>query len=128
MNRHQTRELAMRYLYQHLLLGLDAETIISLNAETIGTLKNDYFFRSIFNNAINNRAFLIEKINSQLSDWRFERLGYVEQAILLLALTELFTADSDRAVIINEAVELAKTYGEENSYVLINGVLDKIHE
>lgn len=128
MNRHQIREVAMICLYQHLLLNLDSETIIENNEERLKDLSDDYFFRSIFNNAINNKAFIEQKINSVLQEWQFDRLGYVEQAILLMAVCELFTEDNDRAVIINEAVELAKRYADEPSFKLINGVLDNIHE
>ena len=128
MNRHQIREMAMVCLYQYLLLNLDKDTIIFNNNETLNSLSEDEFFLEIFSNAISNHKFLEEKIDEHLVDWKFKRLGYVEQAILLLAVTELFLKDTERAIVIDEAVELAKTYGEEKSYQLINGVLDNIYE
>ena len=128
MNRHQIREMAMICLYQYLLLNLDKDTIIFNNNETLNSLSEDEFFLEIFSNAISNHKFLEEKIDEHFVDWKFKRLGYVEQAILLLAVTELFLKDTERAIVIDEAVELAKRYGEEKSYQLINGVLDNIYE
>ena len=50
----------------------------------------------------------------------------MEQAILLLALSELEQGIQDKTVIVNEAIELTKAYGEDDSYKLINGVLDAL--
>jgi len=77
--------------------------------------------------AIDSKTLIIDKINSLLKKgWRFERLDLVEQAILFMAISEIVYEIDDRAVIINEAVEIAKLYGGEDSYKLINGLLDKI--
>lgn len=66
-------------------------------------------------------------VNNQLKGkWRFDRLGMMEQAILLLALSELEQGIQDKTVIVNEAIELTKAYGEDDSYKLINGVLDAL--
>lgn len=125
MNRHQLREKAVICLYQHLLIDKDIEEVIDdvLSSEEA---KEDFFFRSITINVVNNKDFLIQKINENLSNWSFDRLGYIEQAILLVASCEVFTEELDKAVILNEAIELAKVYGEEDSYKLINGVLDRL--
>src|SRR5690554_2130892 len=77
--------------------------------------------------AIDSKTLIIDKINSLLKKgWCFERLDLVEQAILFMAISEIVYEIDDRAVIINEAVEIAKLYGGEDSYKLINGLLDKI--
>ena len=59
-----------------------------------------------------------------MKDWKFERLNYVEQAILLSAYTQNKYMNQPKQVAINVAVDLAKKYADDNSYKFINGVLD----
>ena len=65
-------------------------------------------------------------IDKVLDDWSFDRLGYVEQAILLNGCAEFDLKQIEAAVIINEYIELAKRFCEPDSYKLINGVLDRV--
>ncbi len=66
-------------------------------------------------------------INEKIKDWTTERLGKVEIAIIRLAVYEIvFDDDIPESVAINEAVELAKRYGGENTAGFINGVLANI--
>lgn len=73
-----------------------------------------------------NRVALDEKINSHTDNWSTDRMANVEVALLRLAVYEI-TMDEDipTAVAINEAVELAKAYGTDQSYAFVNGVLAK---
>jgi len=65
-------------------------------------------------------------IIEHLKDWDFERLGTIERATLRLAAYEILYGDLDSAVVINEAVEVTKAFGTEQSPKFINGVLDAI--
>ena len=65
-------------------------------------------------------------IVEHLKDWDFERLGAIERATLRLAGYEILFSDLDSAVVINEAVEITKAFGTEQSPKFINGVLDAI--
>ncbi|MDY0117885.1 MAG: transcription antitermination factor NusB [Sulfurimonadaceae bacterium] len=65
-------------------------------------------------------------IIANLKDWDFERLGAIERATLRLAAYEILFGDLDSAVVINEAVEITKAFGTEQSPKFINGVLDAI--
>ena len=65
-------------------------------------------------------------IIEHLKDWDFERLGAIERATLRLAAYEILFGDLDSAVVINEAVEVTKAFGTEQSPKFINGVLDAI--
>ncbi|CAM4223877.1 transcription antitermination protein NusB [Erysipelothrix inopinata] len=65
-------------------------------------------------------------IQHYLKNWRFDRLGFIEQSVLLLACAELELAYQPKEVIVNEAVRLAKEYGDADSYKYINGVLDAL--
>ena len=65
-------------------------------------------------------------IIEHLKDWDFERLGAIERATLRLAAYEILFGELDSAVVINEAVEVTKAFGTEQSPKFINGVLDAI--
>lgn len=66
-------------------------------------------------------------IQENLSNWKFERLNLLIQAILLSSYTEReILSSADKKVIINEYVELAKKYGDASDYRLVNAVLDKV--
>ena len=121
-NRHEYRERLMFVLYQHLLLQKD------LNVCFINTFEDDdnEFINKIINDININENTYIEKISQYLKNWTFDRLNYVEQAILLLATSEINQALNDKSIVIDEAIILSKEYCDETSYKYINGVLDNI--
>lgn len=124
MNRHEQRVKMMEALYQYKLLKKElADVADELHCED--ETANSYFY-DVFEKLHASEEEYIELINSNLKDWTFDRLGYCEQAILLVALTELKGLGYDKPVVINEAVTLAKKYCDEESYRLINGVLDQL--
>ena len=125
MNRSQKREQAIICVYQSLLLENDIYEVINNNIEDEDT-KRDLFFLNITANLMDHLGYLKNLIDEKLENWDFERLGYIEQAILLVGVAELLSEDADKAVIINEAVEYTKKYADYDSFKLINGVLDKI--
>ena len=125
MNRSQKREQAIICVYQSLLLEKDIYEVINNNIEDEDT-KRDLFFLNITANLMDHLGYLKNLIDEKLENWDFERLGYIEQAILLVGVAELLSEDADKAVIINEAVEYTKKYADYDSFKLINGVLDKI--
>lgn len=123
-SRHELREMGMRSLYQSFLLNKDIKQCVYDNCETN---EIDPFLYTITIDAMKYKDVYIEKINDSLTaDWEFKRLGYVEQAILILACCELDLEVSPRAIVIDEAVTLAKKYCDEETYKLINGVLDHL--
>lgn len=126
MNRHQQRELAMTCLYQYFLLNGDIKEIVLNNME--GKNQVDPFLYTITIDAVTYKDDYIKMLNARLekSDWTFERLGFVEKAILLIAICELDLETAQKPIIIDEAVTLAKKYCDDDTYKLINGVLDQI--
>ena len=64
------------------------------------------------------------RLDSSVVKWW--RVNYIDQAILLVATSEILTAKVDRAVAIDEAVNIAKEYSDDESFKYINGVLDQI--
>ena len=70
----------------------------------------------------------IDKLaNKYLDGWTIDRLGNTDIAILRMGIFELLYTDTPDIVAINEAVELAKNYSDDNVRKMINGVLDKIY-
>jgi transcription antitermination protein NusB len=65
--------------------------------------------------------------NKYLKDWTIDRLGNTDQAILRMGIYELLYTNTPEIVAINEAVELAKNYSDDDVRKMINGVLDKIY-
>lgn len=120
MKRHELRKQAMISIYQFLLLEEDINEILENNY----TYRDEYFTKVIIN-VSDKKDEYIQKINELLDNWTFDRLGYPESAILLLGVSELDIKELDKSIIINEAIELSKEYGNEESYPLINKVLDK---
>ena len=125
MNRHEQREIAMKSIYQNLLLGKDIRRAVY--DLTQGQNEVDEFLYTLTIDLMQNKDAYIEQINQNLrDDWSFVRLSLLEQSILLIAYQELKQVQTARAVVINEAVTLAKKYCDDSSYKLINGVLDRL--
>lgn len=100
---------------QDLVLGLspDEEERSFIAGEVLGTFENMLLIDSL--------------IDKRLKDWDFNRIAKIDLAILRLAIYEIrFSADISEATAINEAVELAKVYGTDDSPSFINGVLGQV--
>ncbi|GAV22366.1 transcription antitermination factor NusB [Carboxydothermus pertinax] len=135
MNRHTAREMAFKALF-----GLDftpektVDTLESLWAEKIaeGHIPPERlvdFSRELVLGVIEKREKLDDIIRKRAIGWEFNRLARVDKTILRLALYEmLYRPDIDIPVSIDEAVELAKIYGEKESPKFINGILGYVAE
>lgn len=88
--------------------------------------KQKDFALTLYEGVMANIKAVDKAIIANLKDWDFERLGAIERATLRLAAYEILFGDLDSAVVINEAVEITKAFGTEQSPKFINGVLDAI--
>jgi len=87
------------------------------------------FARLIAGGTIQNLTEIDEQIKIQLEHWDFSRLNKVDQAILRMGVYSLlFQKDIPASVTIDEAVDISKEYGTDESYRFINGVLDGIRK
>lgn len=84
------------------------------------------FALDLFKGVIDQLSKIDEAIETHLKDWDFDRLGSIERATLRLGAYEIMFGELDSAVIINEAIEVMKAFGSEQSPKFINGVLDAI--
>ena len=133
MSRRIKRQNAVIIMYTYLMTDRSIDEIIadykqsSESGEFIATINVDEELLDALYR-VEERGYIYESvIETKLKKgWKFSRLGKMEQAILLLALSELEQSIQEKAIIVNEAVELAKQYGDDDSYKLINGVLDSL--
>ncbi len=88
--------------------------------------KQQVFALGLFDGVLAHLQELDSVIVEKLKDWDFSKLGGMERAILRLGVYEILYSNTDKPVVINEAVELAKSYGEEMAPKLVNGILDSI--
>ena len=124
MTRHSNREKAMFATYQNQIMARPAEELIRDNFPP--EEERDEYILSVVRQAIENTERYRSYIDEVLEGWSFDRLGYIEQAILLNGCAEFDLKQELASVIINEYVRLAKKYCDGESYKLINGVLDRI--
>ena len=88
--------------------------------------KQKDFALALYEGVMEHLEAVDKAIITHLKDWDFERLGAIERATLRLAGYEILFTELDSAVVINEAVEITKAFGTEQSPKFINGVLDAI--
>lgn len=125
--RRKAREFALQGLYQWKLTGYPAATIERQLAQEKGFAAIDaQHFSGLLRGAIDEAQELEQRLVPSL-DRPPNELSPVEYAILLLAAYELLHhPEIPYRVVINEAVELAKSYGGTDGYKYVNGVLDKL--
>jgi len=124
MKRRTAREKAMQSLFQLEMNETDPELAIRA---VLGTAKSDSFLMSLVEGVSNNKDTLDAVIRQHLADWTLDRIATTEKVILRISVYEMnHLPDIPESVSINEAVELAKKYGNDKSGQFVNGVLSKI--
>ena len=125
--RHKARELVLQGLYQWLLAEEQADEIRTHLAEFKGYDKADQKYLERLLNGIIADAVELEAAFGPLLDRPVDELSPVERGVLLIGAYELaHVPDVPYRVVINEAVELAKSYGGTDGHKYVNGVLDKL--
>ncbi len=125
--RHHARMAVVSLLYAYDLgNGNIAEHTAEILEEKKIRNKQKDFALALYEGVLENIEKCDEAIITHLKDWDFERLGSIERATLRLASYEILFGELDSAVVINEAVEITKAFGTEQSPKFINGVLDAI--
>jgi len=125
--RHQARTAVVGLLYAYDLGNENIANFSDIILEE-GKIRNKQreFSNRLFSGTIENLEMLDAMIKKHLKEWDFDGIGKVEKAIMRLATFELLVEKTDKAIIINEAVELAKKLADDKSPEFINGVLDAI--
>lgn len=125
--RHRAREFVIQGLYQHVIGGQD-EAAIRVQAESVaGFEKADVaLYATLLGEALADGEALQAALAPYI-DRQWGEVSPIERCILLLGACELrHHPETPYRVIINEAIELAKTYGGTDGHKFVNGVLDKL--
>lgn len=128
MGRRQSREAALQAIFQVDLGRIDPERAISYTADNFGIKPEDLTYtRELVTGALERLEKIDRIIASYSKDWQLERLARVDRNIMRLAIYEiLYRDDIPAGVSVNEAVELAKVYGGEDSGRFVNGILGRV--
>lgn len=126
LTRSELREKIMTILYQASVydaqkMEYDIEQVINENLEI-----DNEFVKELIYGITTHENEIINLANKYLKDWTLDRLDKTGQAILKIAVYELKYTETPEIVIINEAIELAKKYSDDNVRKMINAVLDRM--
>lgn len=120
--RSDARENAFKLIFEGLFHEADEE----LSKENLKPLKKQEdieFFETIVSKFAENQTVMQQKIEAHLKNFEYDRVFKVDLALIYLVLTEILYCKTPKAVAINEALELSKTYSTEKSSKFINGIV-----
>jgi len=127
--RHLSRIMVMQSFFEYEARGGDLQTILTYNLEEYGSKIDDSSFAVALATVIEKKyADIRSLIKKHAPEWPVDKMDPVERSILVLGISEIISPQEDVPVnvAINEGIELAKTYGDDNSSKFINGVLNAI--
>jgi len=134
-NRHLSRSIVLQSLFEwdfKKVPETDSLEVFSRNVKEFAPNHGDMdFMKSLFENAISRRNDLDTIITKAAPDWPLDKISIIDRNILRIGLFELLFSDRKEVpakVAINEAIELAKAFGGENSSRFINGVLGSVYK
>ncbi|MFX3633594.1 MAG: transcription antitermination factor NusB [Candidatus Pristimantibacillus sp.] len=138
MKRRLAREIAVSSLYQMEMNEVSAAEAVDMlmeearseneiGAEFIENEFTDQYVRDLVNGVVERKAAIDDMLQHFLTGWQVDRLSRVDRQVLRLACYEMvFRDDVPPKASINEAIELAKHFGTEESGKFVNGVLGKL--
>ena len=132
MNRSETRKVAFELIYSLEIQKIDKdeyEDQINLFIENKEITENKViqYIQDVVYGIYEHKEEILQQINEEISEkWELSRLSKVSIVILKLAIYEIIYKKLPYKVVINEAVELAKKYGDEHAPSFVNGVLASI--
>lgn len=133
-NRHLSRSIVLQTLFEWDFNGqkIDVNQSLKRNlGEFAPGLEDDNFVNTLIDSVLKKRSTIDEIIEKAAPDWPLEKISIVDRNILRIGLAELLFGDRKEVppkVAINEAIELAKTFGGENSSKFVNGVLGSVYK
>lgn len=127
--RSRARRLAMQAIYEWQMTANDPQSIINLTRteQNMRNVDDDYFAELVMN--ITSKVTELDEHLKPLLGRDLDEVDPVEKAVLRLGIYELaYRPDVPYKVVINEAVELTKTFGAEQGHRFVNGLMDKLSE
>jgi N utilization substance protein B len=136
--RHRSRQRALQVLYQWDMTKQPVENAISSFYDTLYSDENegetgeapdrDEFMEQLAKGTSDMATDIDNQITSKSANWRLERMPTVDRNILRMAIYEMSREETPAAVVIDEALELARQFSGEESVSFINGILDAVHK
>ena len=132
-SRHKARQQALQILYQW---DVRKHTVGESIAAFYGPLQldqpqipiaHDAFIDNLVRGTVEQVGEIDTRITKHAANWRIERMPTVDRNILRLAVYEMMRTETPAPVVIDEALELARRFSNEESVTFINGVLDAVH-
>ncbi len=134
-SRHLARSITMQSLYEWDFSGKKAETledIVEKNIEEFGPgLEDKTFVWQLINGVVSHISDIDKIIEKAAPEWPIDQITIIDRSVLRIGLYELLYGSKEEVppkVAINEAIELAKTFGGESSGKFINGVLGTVYK
>lgn len=126
--RRKSREFALQVLYQLNITKQDAiQALTQFEANFLSDGETDEFLKRLVLGVLEHFPELDRLIEKYSENWRLDRINIIDRNILRMALFELlYCEEIPPKVTINEAIDLGKRYGSEDSGSFINGILDRI--
>jgi N utilization substance protein B len=127
--RSRAREVALQLLYERdLNRHTDRAAAERFAAERLGDPALVPFTLSLYDGTVARGLDIDRRLAEAAKNWRVPRMAAVDRNLLRLGAYELlFTPETPAAVVINEAVDLARRFGSKDSSAFVNGVLDRLH-
>ena len=124
--RHQVRQAVVSLLYAREMGSCGEEFVEEFLEEK--KIRNDQriLALSLFHGILEHAEVLDALLNARLKEWKINEIGSIERAVLRLGAYEMKFTPTDKAVIINEGIELGKELGGDSAPKFINGVLDAL--
>lgn len=130
MSRRLAREELFKIVFEAEINNKDLNTVLDSYLERENEVelneKGKGFLVEYAKGIIENQDKILAELNEKMEGWSFERVGNVEKALLKISVYEILFKDTPKEIIINEAVELAKRYGDTKTYEFVNGVLARL--
>lgn len=124
MTQREVRNEIFKLLFEY---EISKNNLLERKEEVLEELKlnksKKEFFETYLNNILKKEEEIKNHIKENIKGWTFSRLGIVEKVILKMSFYEILIHGTGHEIVINEAVELSKMYGDENTSSFINGIL-----
>jgi N utilization substance protein B len=131
--RHRSRQRALQVLYQWDMTKQPVDQVISSFYETLYSEEEkpapgrDEFMEELVTGTSEMATAIDDRIVAKSENWKIDRMPVVDRNILRLAIYEMSRQETPAAVVIDEALELARQFSGEESVGFVNGILDAVH-
>lgn len=128
-SRRKSRELALQMVFQHDMTGMSPDEIFPGFDDLLkAPAETRAYAEMLVRGTVEHRNEIDRLIVKQAENWRIERMPIVDRCLLRVAIFEMIHCpDTPAAVVIDEALEIAKRFSTPKSPQFVNGILDAIH-